>query len=326
MADSSSASSVASEALQVLTEQVFSNMKLATPALEELLKAAQKYHVAMEQANIAAQGFVDALGKVAVTASRGRAATHELGQSVQKLVSKHLEIVHDREDQARKMHTQFAIPLQKRLRAELKTFNKMEDDFKGMTKQFKAELKKAGQVTVKAQKVASKKADDSSTDAMQKALKTMLIKSKSFEAFNQRCLRAALIEERRRYCYLVDNYVSVFETDFRANDSIGLLKDALLLAKDPEELPQSSLELIAQNGSNGLMLEPPTEDEDSLRNIEPSPLTRELSERFRHESQPLPPGCPPGGLVHFEPAGDQVFPRRLTGSSTDLLSNRKRAP
>ncbi|EGD80803.1 hypothetical protein PTSG_01392 [Salpingoeca rosetta] len=307
MSDPSSASSLASEALQVLTEQVFTNMKLATPALEELLKAASKYHAAMEQANAAAQVFVDALGKVAVTANRGRAATHELGQSMQKIASQHHKMVADRDIQTRKMQTQFIVPLQKRLRTEQKTFGKMEDDFKGMTKQYKNELKKAGQSTIKAQKTAAKKSkDEHAQEVMQKALKTMLHKSKSFEAFNQRCLRACLIEERRRYCYLMDNYVSVFEDDLRNSGAAALVREVLELSGAPEQLPDSSLELIARNGSNGVMFEVPVgageEKEKSLRSIEPSPLTKELEQRFHnhddHDDQPhlLPPGCPPGGL------------------------------
>eukprot|EP01147_Barroeca_monosierra_P000576 gene576-3893_t len=291
----SSPSTIASDALQVLTEQVFNNIKLATPALEELLKASQKYHIAMEQSNIAAQNFVDVIGKVAVTASRGRAATHALGQAMQNLVSKHQQIVTNREDQTRKIQTQLITPLQKRLRAELKSLAKMEEDFKTMTKQFKSELKKAGQVTVKAQKTAAKKdGDERAQSAMQHALKAMLHKSKSYESFNQRCLRATLIEERRRYCYLMDNYISVFEDDFRFIGSQDLVKQVLDLSQEPEKLPEDSLELISKNGSNGLMFEVP-DDTNSLRDIEPSPLTRELSERFHRDHAALPPGCPPGG-------------------------------
>lgn len=65
---------LACDALQALTEQVgacgiaycevLSNLKLSTPALEDLVKAAGKYHALLEQVNVAASAFVDCLGKV----------------------------------------------------------------------------------------------------------------------------------------------------------------------------------------------------------------------------------------------------------------------
>jgi hypothetical protein len=65
---------VASEALGVLTDQVFGHIKLATPALEDLAKAAKAYHSAMELANQAANAFIDSFGKVRVL----RKCQHEI--------------------------------------------------------------------------------------------------------------------------------------------------------------------------------------------------------------------------------------------------------
>ena len=44
--------------------------------------------------------------------------------------------------------------------------------------------------------------------ALEQAQEHLDNQAKGFEAFNQRILRTVLIEERRRYCYLVDNYIS----------------------------------------------------------------------------------------------------------------------
>lgn len=73
----------------------------------------------------------------------------------------------------------------------------MEDDYKSFTKKFKGDLKKAGEGTVKAQKVVKKKgaAEQPQLDT---ALQNMQTKSKSFEEFNARFLRTLMIEERRR--------------------------------------------------------------------------------------------------------------------------------
>ena len=76
-------------------------MKLATPMFEDLLKAAGKYQAMMEQANQAAEAFTEAIAKVwwqsfplsrskvAGTATRARGATSDLGQQIQRVVSRH---------------------------------------------------------------------------------------------------------------------------------------------------------------------------------------------------------------------------------------------
>lgn len=94
---------------------------------------------------------------------------------------------------------QFIQPLQKRIKSDSRTLPKMESDFQGMSKSFKNDLKKASQGTIKAQKQAKK----GKADSLEAALESLDIKSKEYESFNQRCLRSVLIEERRRYAYLV---------------------------------------------------------------------------------------------------------------------------
>ena len=95
------------------------------------------------------------------------------------------------------MNEQFVVMLHKRIKTDAKTFSKMEDDYKSFTKKFKGDLKKAGEGTVKAQKVVKKKgaAEQPQLDT---ALQNMQTKSKSFEEFNARFLRTLMIEERRR--------------------------------------------------------------------------------------------------------------------------------
>eukprot|EP00045_Choanoeca_perplexa_P003938 m.34473 g.34473 ORF g.34473 m.34473 type:complete len:354 (+) comp12308_c0_seq1:148-1209(+) len=312
------AHNVASEALGSLTEQVFSQIKMATPALEELSKAAKSYHAAIELANQAANTFIDSFGKVAVTATRARGATHELGVVMQKLVSAHHEIVKERESQANKLANQFVAPLQKRLKAESKNLPKLEDDFRSETKHHKNDLKKAGQSTIKAQKSANKKAADRDRQAkMAQALEAMTHKAQLFEAFNQRTLRDVLIEERRRYAYLVDNWCSVFDMDFAHSETnLALIKDAVALTHAPNELPPTSEQLIASSGSNGLMFEAPpigtsassvgsSSSTSRQSSVQPSPLTQELQSMYH------PPGAPVGGLsAAYEPTAEQINPRR----------------
>lgn len=106
-------------------------------------------------------------------------------------------MVSSKVQQAQAMNEQFVVTLHKRIKTDAKTFSKMEDDYKSFTKKFKGDLKKAGEGTVKAQKVVKKKgaAEQPQLDT---ALQNMQTKSKSFEEFNARFLRTLMIEERRR--------------------------------------------------------------------------------------------------------------------------------
>lgn len=69
--------------------------------------------------------------------------------------------------------------------------------------------------------------------------------SRAFEAFNQRCLRAVLVEERRRYCALVDNYCAVFGVDFdRAAPTDNVTGRVLQAAQRPDELSPGGEQLV----------------------------------------------------------------------------------
>ena len=105
-------------------------------------------------------------------------------------------------------------------------------------------MKKAGEKTVKARKQVLKKGA-SEQDALDAANKTLMDKSKSYEEFNQRFLKTLMIEQRRRYCYLVDNYLSVFDVDLPKTAGAELIK----LAGQPEKLTAMDEGLIMKHSS-----------------------------------------------------------------------------
>lgn len=241
--------SMAGDALSAITDQTFENLKAGAPAFEELHKAASKYQQLLEQTAAAAATFAEQLGKVAASASRARGDTATLGQRFLKLASGHQERAAADTGQARKMAQQFVNPLAKRIKADAKAVARMEEDFKGITKEFRSDLKKAAGSTVKAQKRVDKKGEERMS-ALEQAQQHLDNQAKGFEAFNQRILRTVLIEERRRYCYLVDNYISVFGLDFGEAGKQSLI-ETLQLTLQPESLPAASMELIRANSSSG---------------------------------------------------------------------------
>jgi hypothetical protein len=116
---------------------------------------------------------------------------------------------------------------------------------------------------------------------MDQAMQSLQQKSRTFEGFIQRCLKQAFIDERRRFCYLLDNYATVFMSDFYKEADQQLFSEMLLLSQHPEELTKVCEAMIAQKSSNGLLLENPQQQQQqqSISQVAPSPLTRELMSR-----------------------------------------------
>jgi hypothetical protein len=78
--------------------------------------------------------FLAQFGKVAVTACKTRGATAELGAAMQKVVAHHHVLVSAEAKKIRALNDQFVVTLQKRIKADGKTFSKMEEDYKSLSK------------------------------------------------------------------------------------------------------------------------------------------------------------------------------------------------
>eukprot|EP00047_Mylnosiga_fluctuans_P002543 m.224932 g.224932 ORF g.224932 m.224932 type:complete len:387 (+) comp11174_c0_seq1:24-1184(+) len=259
---------LAAEALMALTEQTFANMKHATPVLEELLRAAMKYQAVLVQCNLLAGEFVECLGKVAVEAQRTRGGTYELGQHFQRAVGHHRTVVQNRQAQSMKMEAEFIQPLSRRLKLDTRTLPKMEDEVKSSHKKYRRFRSEA----------KNSRGDDE--------------KSKSFELYSQRCLRAALIEERRRYCFLVQDYCNVFGYDFQSAENRELIKTMLASTENPDELPLASEFIISQNSTEE---PPPTLPPKPVPLASPSALNAHSSvnAKARQSSARIPTSAPP---------------------------------
>lgn len=241
----------AGDALSSLVDQTFENIKNQTPAFEELHRHALRYQHLLEQTSEVAAVFADQLSRVAVTAARSRGDTASLGQDFHHLAQCHKTRATEQAEQASKLSTQFVAPLGKRLKSDGRAHTKMEDDFKSVTKNLRSDLKKANQQLVKAQKQASKNTSGGQ-GALEQATQTLQQRNHGYEDFNKRFLRTVLIEERRRFCYLIDNYLSVFGVDFRNEDEHTAVQDILARCAEPEELPRESMELIDANSNLGV--------------------------------------------------------------------------
>ncbi len=142
----------------------------------------------------------------------------------------------------------------------------------------------------------------------------MLYTSLQYEAFLQRSLAQAMVEERRRYCELIDGFASVFKSDCGSAELRRALDEALHTASEPDKLTKASRVLLEQTGSNGLMLEapsimqfqqarsspPPQRPTSAGPKLVASPLTQEYAQRVlppppEYAQRILPPGCPVGG-------------------------------
>eukprot|EP00037_Helgoeca_nana_P013853 m.127908 g.127908 ORF g.127908 m.127908 type:complete len:286 (-) comp22265_c0_seq3:1170-2027(-) len=235
-------------ALSMLVAETLDNLRGQTPAFDDLYRTATKYQAAMEQAASAQQAFLEQLQRVAVWATRARGDTATIGHQLRAVTTAHIAVAATRRDQSARMASELVAPLAKRIKSDTKHMPKMEDEFRQMSRSLKSDLRKAETAAYKAQKQVMKKGD-SHQPALSAAVETVTQRTAGYEEFNQRVLRTVLIEERRRFCYVIRDYAAVFMHDFRQREDVALLQTLRDHCSDPSSLPQASAEVIAVNSS-----------------------------------------------------------------------------
>lgn len=116
-------------------------------------------------------------------------------------------------------------------------------------------MKKRSSDTLRLQKKARKLQSDTIQSLVDSSLHNVNIRRAELEEVERKSLRAAMIEERTRYCSFVKMLQPVVRDEFDIMSELGHLEEAMLsiatVTKDPSSLPQSTEELILE--SKGLL-------------------------------------------------------------------------
>lgn len=117
-------------------------------------------------------------------------------------------------------------------------------------KRCRAELKKRSTDTLRLQKKAKKGQSDSIQSLFESSMHDISLRKADLEEVERRSLRAAMIEERTRFCTFVNLLQPVIKEEFEVMYELGHLQEAmetvLNVTKHPNILPQASEELILE--------------------------------------------------------------------------------
>ncbi|KJE89599.1 hypothetical protein CAOG_01037 [Capsaspora owczarzaki ATCC 30864] len=236
-----------SEGVENLAFEVLGKLKNCGPQWETFVKATTRYHDSIKESTKASMQFLEAFAVVAQLASSARGATGDLGVGLHQISEVHREIESRRDAIANTLMSELIIPLKEKIDSDKKQVTKLESHFTSQLRDLRNNIKNAEKESEKVSKAAKKTAGGGST--LQQSLQMITERTKEMDVARQDILRQVLVEERKRYCFLLMHYASVIKSEvdtyrFSADSLQNNLAEWYKLAVSPDELPETSEALV----------------------------------------------------------------------------------
>ncbi|XP_030631586.1 brain-specific angiogenesis inhibitor 1-associated protein 2 [Chanos chanos] len=242
-----------------ITENVYKSiMEQFNPCLRNFVAMAKTYEKALSSVTFAAKGYFDALVRMGELASESHASKdlEEAAWDVLfQMAEVHRQIQMQLENMLKSFHNELLTELEKKVELDARYLNaalkkyQMEHKSKGESlEKCQAELKKLRR------KSQSSRSASKHGDKEMQYVETISNKQAELDSYVADCYRAALSEERRRYCFLVDRQCAVAKNS-NAYHSKGkeLLSQKIPawqhVCADPNKLPDRALLIAQQMGS-----------------------------------------------------------------------------
>lgn len=282
-----------SDEVHRLTEGVYKTiMEQFNPTLRNFIAMGKNYEKALASVTFAAKGYFDALVKMGELASESQ-GSKELGDVLFQMAEVHRQIQNQLEEMLKSFHNELLTQLEQKVELDARYLN-------AALKKYQAEQKNKGEVLEKCQlelKKLRKKSQGSKnpqkySEKEMTCIEIISNRQSELENYVTEGYKTALMEERRRYCFLVEKQCAV------AKHSLGYHtkgKDVLnqkmpswqQSCNEPNKIPDRAMQLMQQMaiGSNGSILSGPmTSSKSSLSISEPIPGAKPL---------PVPPELAP---------------------------------
>ncbi|KAH8372734.1 hypothetical protein KR009_004170, partial [Drosophila setifemur] len=192
--------------------------------------------------------YLDAFQKIADAATNSRGASKEIGTALTRVCLRHKAV-----ETRLKTFTSAIIdclvqPLQDRIEDWKRTVATIDKDHAKEYKRCRSELKKRSSDTLRLQKKARKGQADGLQSLMDSHMQDVTLRRAELEEVEKKSLRAAMVEERLRYCSFVHMLQPVVHEECEVMSELGHLQEAMqsiaLVTKEPNVLPQASEEII----------------------------------------------------------------------------------
>ncbi|CAL1546265.1 unnamed protein product [Lymnaea stagnalis] len=266
-----------------LFQTVVNDLRGSSPVWEDFTYKSMKLHSSLKTTVVTIGAFLEAFQKVADMATNSKGATREIGSALTRLCMRHRSIESHLKVLTSSILDNLVAPLQEKLEDWKKVVAQLDKDHSKEYKKAKQDIKKAASDTMRLQKKVRKGTSHGKSDMHHKLESAMLeVNSKyhQLEETEKNSVRAALIEERSRFCLFITCLKPFVDNELKLLTEIShigeIMESLCLQASDPSVLPPSSEQVILdlkgvdgatwslnQVGAHGLSLEMYTTDDSS---------------------------------------------------------------
>ncbi|XP_012257077.2 uncharacterized protein PB18E9.04c isoform X1 [Athalia rosae] len=200
-------------ALGGLFQQIIVDMKNGTPLWEDLISKATKLHTCLRAAILAISAYLEAFQKIADAATSARGATKEIGTALTRICLRHKAVEARMKTFTSAIMDCLVMPLQEKLEDWKKSLVNLDKEHAKEYKRAKTELKKRSTDTLRLQKKKARKiqgqgqgqctgGDLELCKLLESSAAVVREKRLGLEETERKAVRAALVEERGRFCLL----------------------------------------------------------------------------------------------------------------------------
>ncbi|XP_054278947.1 protein MTSS 1 isoform X3 [Macrosteles quadrilineatus] len=237
-------------ALGGLFQQIIQDMKNGTPLWEDLVVKATKLHTCLRATIAAISAYLDAFQKIADAATNTRGATKEIGTALTRICLRHKAVEARIKTFSSAIMDCLVVPLQEKIEDWKKAVINLDKEHAKDFKRARAELKKRSTDTLRLQKKVRK---GCKTGELQRKVESCMqdVNERRYilEETEKKAVRAALIEERSRFCVFVAFLKPVVDEEVAMLSELSHLQEVVVQLEkhtaDPYTLPPASEQVIA---------------------------------------------------------------------------------
>ncbi|KAG8040972.1 hypothetical protein G9C98_001960 [Cotesia typhae] len=245
-------------ALGGLFHQIITDMKNGAPLWDDLISKATKLHTCLKAAILAVSAYLEAFQKIADVATSARGATKEIGTALTRVCLRHKAVETRMKSFTCAIMDRLVMPLQEKLEDWKKALIVLDKEHTKEYKKAKAELKKHRTSAVdtlrlkkKTRKISTNHGPGMGTGNISESFQgnkeddmelnrrllepSVADKRISLEETERKAVRAALLEERGRFCQLARLLKPVLD------EEIAMLMELTHLQEVSEQLERHTL-------------------------------------------------------------------------------------
>ncbi|CAH1102078.1 unnamed protein product [Psylliodes chrysocephalus] len=259
-----------SGALGGLFQQIIQDMKNGMPLWEDFITKATKLHSSLKATILAVTAYLDSFQKIADSATNTRGATRDIGTALTRICLRHKAVENRLKNFTSVIMECLILPLQEKLEEWKKIVLNLDKDHARDYKRARSELKKRSTDTLRLQKKLKKGVGGDVQKRFECGLQDVTERRQLLEETEKHAARAALIEERTRFCSFVGLLKPVVDEEIAMLTEMGHLQEAVQQLEkhtnDPKTLPPASEQVIAdlKSSDSGWSFQTPPSSPSSL--------------------------------------------------------------